>query len=60
MCIRDRCQPLRYHVEAEGGGDAAITASPHTLTNPGTYKSAPRIKVEGAGDVVLALSLIHI
>ena len=49
------CQPFRYHVEAEGGGDAEITASPHTLTNPGTYKSAPRIKVEGTGDVVLTI-----
>ena len=49
------CQPFRYHVEAEDGDDAEITASPHTLTNPGTYKSAPRIKVEGTGDVVLTI-----
>lgn len=49
------CQPFRYHVEAEDGDNAEITASPHTLTNPGTYKSAPRIKVEGTGDVVLTI-----
>lgn len=49
------CQPFLYHVEAEDGDDAEITASPHTLTNPGTYKSAPRIKVEGTGNAVLTI-----
>ena len=49
------CQPFRYHVEAEGGGDAEITASPHTLTNPGTYKSAPRLAIEGTGTVTLTI-----
>lgn len=42
------CQPYRYHVETEGGGDVEIEASPYTINNPGTYKSAPRIKIEGA------------
>ena len=50
-----RVSPFRYHVEASDGNDAEITTSPHTLTNPGTYKSAPRIKVEGTGDVVLTI-----
>ncbi len=50
------CQPFRYHVEqTEGANDIPLTSSPHTLTNPGTYKSAPRIKVEGTGDVVLTI-----
>lgn len=49
------CQPFLYHVEAEGGGDTEITASPYTLTNPGTYKSAPRIKIAGTGEVVLTI-----
>ena len=49
------CQPFLYHVEAEDGDDVGITTSPHTLSNPGTYKSAPRIKVEGAGDVTLTI-----
>ena len=46
------CQPFRYHTAVE---DAAITATPHTLSNPGTYKSEPRVKVEGTGDVVLTI-----
>lgn len=49
------CEPFRYHVEAEGGDDVIITASPHTVTNPGTYKSAPRFKIEGSGDAVLTI-----
>ena len=46
------CQPFRYHVGAQ---DVEITASPTTLINPGTCKSAPRIQVEGTGDVVLTI-----
>ena len=47
-----RCQPFRYHV---GVQDIQITASPHTLINLGTYKSDPKIKIEGTGDVVLTI-----
>lgn len=46
------CQPFLYHREAE---DVALTASPATVSNPGTHKSAPRIKVEGTGNVVLTI-----
>ena len=49
------CQPFLYHVEAEVGDDEEITASPHTLINLGTYKSDPKIKIEGTGDVVLTI-----
>ena len=50
------CQPFLYHFEATPGeDDVEITASPTTLTNPGTYKSAPKIKLEGAGDVGLMI-----
>ena len=49
------CQPFLYHVEAEDGDDAEITTSPHTLTNPGTYESAPRIKITGTGTAVLTI-----
>lgn len=46
------CQPFLYHREV---ADIILTASPATVTNPGTYKSAPRIKVEGTGNVVLTI-----
>ena len=51
------CQPFLYHVEADGdaGDDDIFTTSPHTIANPGTYKSAPRIRVEGTGDVVITI-----
>ena len=49
------CQPFLYHVETEGGGDVEIEASPYTINNPGTHKSAPRIKIAGTGDVVLTI-----
>lgn len=50
------CQPFRYHVEqTEGANDILLTSSPATITNPGTYKSAPRIKITGTGDVVLTI-----
>lgn len=52
-----RVSPFRYHVPAAGedGDDVPLTSSPATVTNPGTYKSAPRIKVEGTGNVVLTI-----
>lgn len=46
------CQPFVYH---RGVEDVVITDTPHTVSNPGTYKSAPRVKVEGTGDVVLTI-----
>ena len=46
------CQPFLYHREAE---DVALTSSPATVTNPGTYKSAPRIKIAGTGTAVLTI-----
>lgn len=50
------CQPFRYHVEqTEGANDIPLTASPATVTNPGTYKSAPRLTIEGTGDAVLTI-----
>lgn len=52
-----RVSPFRYHVPAAGedGDDVPLTSSPATVTNPGTYASAPRIKVEGTGNVVLTI-----
>ena len=49
------CQPFRYHIEQTEGDDVIITSSPHTVTNPGTHKSAPRFIIEGTGDVVLTI-----
>ena len=50
------CQPFRYHVEqAEGANGIILTSSPATITNPGTYKSAPRLAIEGTGTVTLAI-----
>ena len=50
------CQPFRYHVEqVEGEDDAILTSSPETVQNPGTYKSEPRIKIEGTGNVTLTI-----
>ena len=50
------CQPFRYHVEqTEGANDIPLTSSPATVSNPGTYKSAPRIKITGTGTVVLTI-----
>lgn len=50
------CQPFRYHVEqTEGANDIILTSSPSTVTNPGTYKSAPRLTIEGTGDAVLTI-----
>ena len=46
------CQPFLYHREAE---DVALTASPATIANPGTHKSAPRLTIEGTGDAVLTI-----
>ena len=50
------CQPFRYHVEqTEGANDIPLTASPATVTNPGTYASAPRLTIEGTGGAVLTI-----
>lgn len=49
------CQPFRYHIEQTGGDDVIITSSPHTVTNPGTYKSAPQMTIEGTGNIVLTI-----
>lgn len=49
------CQPFRYHIEQTEGDDVIITASPGTVTNPGTYKSAPKIKITGTGTAVLTI-----
>lgn len=50
-----RVSPFRYHIPAEAGDDVEITASPHTVENPGTYKSSPKIKIEGSGDATLTI-----
>ena len=56
MTIPIRVSPFRYHREATPGkNDAIITVSPHTIPNPGTAESAPKIKIEGTGDVVLTI-----
>ena len=50
------CQPFRYHVEqTEGANDIPLTSSPATVSNPGTYKSAPRLTITGTGDAVLTI-----
>ena len=46
------CQPFVYH---RGVEDVVITATPHTVSNPGTHKSAPRLTIEGTGDAVLTI-----
>ncbi len=46
------CQPFLYHREV---ADIILTASPATVTNPGTHKSAPRLTIEGTGDAVLTI-----
>ena len=46
------CQPFLYHRSVD---DIPLDGNPDTVTNPGTYKSAPRIKVEGTGNVVLTI-----
>ena len=46
------CQPFLYHREVE---DIPLTASPATVSNPGTHKSAPRLTIEGTGDAVLTI-----
>ena len=49
------CQPFRYHIEQTDGDDVTITSSPYTVTNPGTYKSAPQMTIEGTGNIVLTI-----
>ena len=46
------CQPFLYHREVE---DIPLTSSPATVTNPGTYASAPRLTIEGTGTAVLTI-----
>lgn len=52
-----RVSPFRYHVPASGesGNDIPLDGNPDTVTNPGTYKSAPRIKIAGTGTAVLTI-----
>ena len=52
-----RVSPFRYHVLASGesGGDVPLDGNPDTVTNPGTYESAPRIKITGTGTAVLTI-----
>ena len=53
--IHFHCQPFRYHLEKPSGDDVTITSSPDTVTNPGTYKSAPQMTIEGTGNIVLTI-----
>ena len=46
------CQPFLYHREVE---NITLDGNPNTVTNPGTYKSAPRLTIEGTGDAVLTI-----
>lgn len=46
------CQPFLYHREVD---DIPLTSSPATVTNPGTYASAPRLTIEGTGTAVLTI-----
>ena len=46
------CQPFLYHRSVE---DITLDGNPDTVTNPGTYKSAPRIKIAGTGTAVLTI-----
>lgn len=50
--LRVVAPPFLYHTDVE---DVEITASPYTVENPGTYKSSPKIKIEGSGDVTLTI-----
>lgn len=55
--LRVVAPPFLYHVPAAGesGDDVTITSSPDTVTNPGTYKSAPQMTIEGTGNIVLTI-----
>ena len=46
------CQPFLYH---RGVEDITLDGNPDTVTNPGTYKSAPKIKITGTGTAVLTI-----
>lgn len=46
------CQPFLYHREVD---NIPMTSSPSTVTNPGTYASAPRLTIEGTGTAVLTI-----
>ena len=46
-----RLQPFRYHAPAPA--NIVKTTSGQTVTNPGTYKSRPRIAIVGSGDIDL-------
>ena len=45
-------KPFLYHSSVE---DITLDGNPDTVTNPGTYKSAPRIKITGTGTAVLTI-----
>lgn len=47
------CQPGKYL--AAPGSDLVYTVSGGSIVNPGTLKSAPRIRVEGSGDITLSV-----
>ena len=55
--LRVVAPPFLYHVPASGesGDDIPLDGNPDTVTNPGTYKSAPKIKITGTGDVTLTI-----
>lgn len=55
--LRVVAPPFLYHVPASGesGDDISLDGNPDTVTNPGTYKSAPKIKITGSGDVTLTI-----
>lgn len=55
MEVPVRIKPFRYfYPEPEG---MTITSSGTMIENPGTYKSAPRIRIEGNGDIVLTVGM---
>lgn len=47
------CEPFRYNVHPEA--DADVYTSGETITNPGTWPSAPLLTVNGTGDGTLMI-----
>ena len=41
--------------QTDGANDIPLTSSPATVSNPGTYESAPRLTIEGTGTAVLTI-----